>query len=130
MGHLSIPATTVGSTLADLNRAQGVADDAGWQTTRAVLLTDLATITDRERFRERVERWRAEDAKAVGCCYVGNLKVGQSFRFRPGGTTHTVTLVEVEPPGVIGGVVITVKDGDRTLIFAANACVQLVEPQP
>ena len=106
-----------------LFRSQGVADDAGWQTTRAVLLTDLATITDRERFRERVERWRAEDAKAAGCCYVGNLKVGQSFRFRPGGTTHTVTLVEVEPPGVIGGVVITAAGNFGTSLSSAYSSI-------
>ena len=95
-----------------------------------MLLTDLATITDRERFRERVERWQAEDAKAVGCCYVGDLTPGQSFRFRPGGTTHTVLLCFPWDEDEDGVWIHCVNVGERRFWLRADACVQLVEPQP
>jgi len=121
---------TGGSTLADLNRDQGVADDAGWQTTRAVLLTDLATITDRERFRERVERWLAEDAKAVGCTYVEDLQAGQSFRFRPNGTTHTVTSMETWDSDDDLGRIYRVDTIGNPFFLPESSCVQLVEVQP
>ena len=97
MGHLSIPAATVESTLAGLNRDQGLADDAGGHLQRQMLLKDLgAYIDDPQRFGERLDRYvhettvaetnapgrlvKGEFVRALHCLKVRDLRRGQWFR--------------------------------------------------